>query len=100
MIKYSAETLEKLENLYITEKMSVDDIATTLGLPKRSIIGKLSALGVYKTKQYTTKQGTKPISKSEYLEELALILGVTTDFLCSLEKANKNVLELLVSRLK
>lgn len=64
-------------------------------VPERSIIAKLSTLGVYKKKQYLTKRGEIPIRKSEYIEKIAQILDCDVETLESLEKVNKNVLILL-----
>ena len=64
-------------------------------VPERSIIAKLSSLGVYKKKEYLTKRGEVPIKKEEYIDRIALLLGVPPDTLESMEKCNKSVLALL-----
>lgn len=83
--------------LQIAEKLS-----TQVGesIPERSIIAKLSSLGVYKKKEYLTKRGGVPTKKEEYIDRIALLLGVPPDTLESLEKVNKNVLALLDSALR
>ena len=45
-------------------------------VPVRSIIAKLSSLGVYKKKEYLTKRGELPIKKEEYIERIAVLLDV------------------------
>jgi len=74
-------------------KQISEEIGETV--PERSIIAKLSTLGVYKKKQYLTKRGEVPIRKSAYIEKIAQILECDVETLESLEKVNKNVLILL-----
>ena len=68
-------------------------------VPVRSIIAKLSSLGVYKKKEYLTKRGELPIKKEEYIERIALLLDVNAEILESLEKVNKSVLALIERKL-
>lgn len=69
-------------------------------VPDRSIIAKLSSLGVYKKKVYTTKRGEIPIKKEEYIDRIAILLGVPPDTLESMEKCNKSVLAMLDTALQ
>lgn len=69
-------------------------------VPERSVIAKLSSLGIYKKKEYLTKRGETPIKKEEYIERIAALLDVNSDMLESLEKVNKSVLALLEQKLK
>lgn len=68
-------------------------------VPERSIIAKLSSLGIYKKKGYRTKRGEIPIKKEEYIDRIAALLDVQADFLESLEKVNKGVLALIATKL-
>jgi len=68
-------------------------------VPVRSIIAKLSSLGVYKKKEYLTKRGEIPVKKEEYIERIAQLLDVNAEILESLEKVNKSVLALIERRL-
>ncbi|NDA52921.1 MAG: hypothetical protein EBX66_10790, partial [Betaproteobacteria bacterium] len=70
-----------------------------LDVPDRSVVAKLSSLGVYQKKQYLNKRGEVPIKKWEHIEQLAQILEVPSDQLESLEKVNKNVLVLIKNKL-
>lgn len=98
-MKYTKELTDK-----VTEKFNsgvpIADIASELGVPDRSVIAKLSSLGLYKRKGYLTKRGEPPIKKEVYIEKIAELMGVEPDRLDSLEKANKNVLILLEKALK
>ena len=80
--------------------LPVHEIAAKLQVPDRSVVAKLSALGVYKKKEYRNKRGEVPIKKEEYIERIAELLNVNIDILESLEKANKRVLQLLEEALK
>jgi len=104
-VKYNQEITELVRQMYVEQKLASNVIAKELGaqlgeeIPERSIISKLSALGVYKRKEYVTKQGNPPIRKSEYIEKIAQILGKDLDLLESLEKVNKNVLIMILDAL-
>lgn len=104
-MKYTTEITAKITQQY-TDGVPVADIATELStvsgeiITERSIIAKLSHLGVYKKKEYLTKRGEVPIKKAEYIDILAELLDTDGEVLESLEKVNKNVLQLIVTRLK
>jgi hypothetical protein len=98
-VTYTPEVCKRIIQEY-EAKTPVEQIATTLGVPARSVIAKLSSLGVYRRKTYLNKQGEPPERKSEILDRLAVLLGVEADQLESLEKANKWVLLLLERHLQ
>jgi hypothetical protein len=93
-MKYDKETTDKLINLY-KSGIPVSEISTQFDVPERSVIAKLSSLGVYRRKEYKNKRGETPIKKEEYIERIAKLMSVNLDLLESLEKANKNVLALI-----
>jgi hypothetical protein len=97
-MKYTKEITDKIVEQYKSGQ-TIQDIANTLNVPDRSIIAKLSSLGVYQKKTYLNKRGEVPVKKWEYIEQLAQTLGVPSDQLESLEKVNKSVLILLNRRL-
>ena len=94
IMKYTKEIEDQLTQMYQAE-VPVEEIAAKLEVPVRSVIAKLSSLGVYKKKQYLTKQGTTPVKKDEYIDRIAALMQVNSELLESLEKANKNVLQML-----
>lgn len=98
-MKYTKEISDKLVNEYEAGR-PVEDMAAELGVPTRSVIAKLSSLGVYKKKGYLTKRGEIPVKKEEYIERIAKLLEVNAEQLESLEKVNKSVLALLEKNLK
>ncbi len=103
-MKYTKEITDKLIKQY-QEGMSVLDLSISMStehnevVPERSIIAKLSSLGVYKKKEYLTKRGEIPIKKEEYIERIAKLLDVNAEILESLEKVNKSVLALIERKL-
>ena len=97
-MKYTKEITDKIVAEY-QQGAEVKNIAKTLGVPDRSIIAKLSSLGVYQKKQYLNKRGEVPVKKQEHIEQLAQLLEVPSDQLESLEKVNKNVLVLIKNKL-
>lgn len=98
-MKYTKEITDKMMADYANE-VSVDDIAAELDVPVRSVIAKLSSLGVYKKKQYTNKRGEVPTKKEEYIQRIGALLDVNLDMIESLEKVNKSVLVMLEAALK
>lgn len=91
-MKYTPETTDRLVQLYQTGT-SVAELAQEFSVPQRSIIAKLSSLGVYQRKPYTNKRGELPTKKSEHIEKIAVLLNMNLELLESLEKVNKVVLQ-------
>ncbi len=97
-MKYTKEITDKLIADY-KSGVSVAEISTTLDVPERSVIAKLSSLGVYTKKSYVNKRGEVPVKKSEHIERIAELLDVDEELLESLEKVNKTVLKLIENKL-
>lgn len=97
-MKYTKEA-EKQLVLDYQSGVTVEELATVLAVPKKSIIAKLSSLGVYRRKTYLTKRGETPRSKAEVVDSISELLDKDPEALESLEKANKNVLLLLEAAL-
>ena len=97
-MKYTKEITDKLIEDY-KANTPVATLAQQLDVPERSIIAKLSSLGVYQKKQYLNKRGELPVKKSQHIDKLAELLDVPPDQLESLEKVNKGVLVLLEKKL-
>ena len=102
-MKYDQTTADELKRLYL-EGIEDADITKKLAIKydvsERSIIAKLSSMDVYRKKPYLNKRGELPQKKSELIERLAEALDVNLELLESLEKANKNVLLLLLKSLE
>ena len=97
-MKYTKEITDKLVEDY-KNAIPVADLAQSLDVPERSIIAKLSSLGVYNKKSYVNKRGELPIKKSQYIAEIAKLLHCDEETLESLEKVNKQVLKLIELKL-
>ena len=97
-MRYTQEITDRMVQQY-KQQVPVQQIATELDVPERSIIAKLSSLGVYNKKPYLNKRGEPPVKKSDQIQRLATLLDVDTQQLESLEKVNKTVLALLETNL-
>ena len=97
-MKYTKEITDKLIADY-KGNVPVATIAQQLDVPERSVIAKLSSLGVYQKKSYVNKRGEVPVKKSEHIERIAELLDVDEELLESLEKVNKTVLKLIEAKL-
>ncbi len=97
-MKYTKEICDRITQEYTSGILPLK-IAESLGVPERSVIAKLSSLGVYRKKVYLTKRGEVPVSKSEHIERIAELLDCDVELLDSLEKVNKVVLKLIEVRL-
>lgn len=93
-MRYTKEICDHMVAQYAAG-VSVPELAVALEVPERSVIAKLSSLGVYQKKAYLNKQGLPPVRKSEYIDKLAVLLHCHPDQLESLEKVNKTVLIML-----
>ena len=91
-VNYTQDQVEYIVNQYRLEptRETVEELAEELNKSVKSIIGKLSREGVYRKTEYTTKAGTKPVTKLELVQELEERLEI--DSLAGLEKAPKTVL--------
>jgi hypothetical protein len=97
-MKYTKEITDKLITDY-KAGIAVQQISAELNVPERSVIAKLSSLGVYVKKSYVNKRGETPVKKSEHIERIAELLQVNEELLESLEKVNKTVLKLIENKL-
>jgi hypothetical protein len=97
-MKYNNDTTKKLVDAY-GAGATVQNLAVDLQVPERSIIAKLSSLGVYQKKQYLNKRGEVPTKKATHIEKIAELLQCDLELLESLEKVNKQVLVMIESNL-
>lgn len=89
-------TKEEEAVLFQYPSLSVSELAIQLNKSERSIIGKLSRLGIYQRKVYLSKSGSPPISKLEIVSNLEKTLGMKLE---GLEKSPKGVLLALLNKL-
>lgn len=102
MISYSPEELADIVKEYNAKPDldTVSKLAEKYDKPERSIISKLSALGVYKKKIYISKTGEPPIKKEEYITRISNLLDIDASLLESMEKVTKYALVLLDKRIQ
>ena len=98
-MKYTKEITDRLVEQY-KQQVPVPELAKQLEVPERSVIAKLSSLGVYQKKTYLNKRGEVPVKKSEHIERIATLLECDSELLESLEKVNKTVLKLIEHKLE
>ena len=97
-MRYTKEICDRMVQDY-QQQVPVANIALSLAVPERSVIAKLSSLGVYQKKTYVNKRGEVPMKKSEHIERIADLLDCDLELLESLEKVNKVVLKLIEHKL-
>jgi len=92
---YTEAQEKRMREVYCASETteSVEILMKELNKPKRSIVAKLSNLGVYKPPVKTTKTGARIVKKDDLVKEISAQLdGIE---LSSLAKANKQDLERL-----
>lgn len=97
-------TKEIEEDIYIEYKLNptaetVEKLALKHSKKVRSIISKLSAMGIYQKKKYISKNKDS-LTKEEYIASLAEMLKIDPDLLESMEKVTKYALVILEQRVK
>lgn len=95
MSNYTDEMVARISDAYSAAptRETVDALAAELDRPVRSIISKLSALGIYQKAEKVTKAGKVIVKKEEYVAQVQAALG--NEF-PSMEKMTKTDLERLV----
>jgi len=95
MSNYTDEMVARISNAYSAAptRETVDALSAELDRPVRSIISKLSALGIYQKAEKVTKTGKVIVKKEEYVAQVQAALG--NEF-PSMEKMTKTDLERLV----
>ena len=94
--KYTPEQEQQLLELYQRDT-SVESISNTLNKSTRSIIAKLSRLGVYQSKFKTT--GPR-LTKMQLVDELEDLLQLEPQTLHSVEKADRDAILALLAAVK
>lgn len=102
MNKYSDDETERLREAYTQSpsRETVAALAVELGRSERSIIGKLSKLGIYQSAVYRTKRGEIPITKLELVEIISELLNCESVKLRGLDKTPKEALKFLKSQIE
>ncbi len=96
-INYTPEQTLELVQAY-QAGATVEQLAERIGKSVRSVVAKLSREGVYVAKTKVT--GAARVRKAELVDKLAQACGANPEVFESLEKANHDVLEALVARIR
>ncbi len=98
MARYTKEQEAHIVKTYTADpvKKTVEALAEELNFPARSIIAKLSSLGVYQKKKYTSKTGEPPIKKAALADDLGNICCLHDFEVEQLEKLSKPLLKKLI----
>lgn len=91
---YTVEQTAELVAAYVASPTAetVATFAEKFGKTVKSVVAKLSREQVYKSKEYVSKTGEKPIKKDELANEFQTLFGLTEAEADSLTKANKTAL--------
>lgn len=100
MARYTKEQSDAIVAAYKIkpDAETVNTLAETFKVPTRSIIAKLSSLGVYERKRYVSKSGLPPIKKATLADELGKILGLHDFEIEQLEKLSKPLITKLIEK--
>lgn len=103
-MKYSEEQENIIREAYIANpsKETVSKLSEELGFTPRSIVGKLSRMGVYQKSPYIPKYADKPVGKDEIVNHISHELEADLTRLEGLRKSQKPALlyleELLIEK--
>ncbi len=97
-VNYTAEQTVEIVTAYQAGE-TVEALAERFQKSVRSIVAKLSREGVYKKKEYTTKNGEKVVKKDAHADAIGAILKLAENDIESLTKANKSALRAIFEAL-
>jgi Tfp pilus assembly protein PilP len=101
-VNYTAEQEATITAMAGAGKLTSADaekLAEQFSKTVKSVVAKLSRMGVYKAKEYTTKTGAAPVTKSVHAEAIGAILRLPLNDIDSLEKCTKNALHTIFEAL-
>ena len=95
---YSDEMVARMMEVYSATptRETAEELATEFDKPVRSVIAKLSNLGIYKAQARVTKSGAPVVRKEDIVAQIQATVGVSVP---TLAKATKQDLMTLLSAL-
>ena len=96
---YTPEQETILRDGYSSGNYTVEQLGELVGKTARSVVAKLSRMGIYKKKAYVTKNGEAPVKKDTQADTIGRILGLSEADTDSLTKANKTALKAIMTAL-
>lgn len=97
-VNYTAEQTQAIIAAYQAGE-TVEALAERFQKSVRSIVAKLSREGVYKKKEYKTKNGESVVKKDAHADAIGAILKLPENDIESLTKCNKNALRAIFEAL-
>lgn len=97
-VNYTAEQTVAIVTAY-QQGETVEALAEQFQKSVRSIVAKLSREGVYKKKEYKTKNGEAVVKKDAHADAIGAILGLPENDIESLTKCNKAALRAIFEAL-
>ena len=97
-VNYTAEQTVEIVTAYNAGE-TVEALAERFQKSVRSIVAKLSREGVYKKKEYKTKNGEAVVKKDAHADAIGAILKLAENDIESLTKANKSALRAIFEAL-
>ncbi len=99
---YTNEVIKMITDRYKESSTpeTVTALAKELEVSDRSVIAKLSSLGIYVKKSYLNKQGEVPIPKNEYIDRIGKLLDIDPSIMDSMEKVTKQCLVLMEKKIR
>jgi len=95
-VNYTTEQTEQLCGLY-GEGKTIEEISSIMARKPASLIAKLSRLGIYKPKTYTTKTGETVAKKADIATDISLFIGTQSpEQIESLSRVNKGTLQAIL----
>jgi len=95
---YTDEMVARMEKVYSANptRETAEELAVELEKPVRSVIAKLSNMGIYKAQARVTKSGAPVIRKEDIVAQIQATVGVSVP---TLAKATKQDLQVLLAAL-
>ena len=100
-VNYTSEQEANMLAVYTANPTqdTVNTLAVSMGKTARSVIAKLSRMGVYKAKEYVRKDNTSVEKKDTTATAIGTILGLSEADTDSLAKANRKALQAVFAAL-
>ena len=95
---YTDEMVARMEEVYSANptRATAEALAEEMDKPVRSVIAKLSNMGIYKAQARVTKSGVPVVRKEEIVAQIQATVGVEVP---TLAKATKQDLQILLTAL-
>lgn len=101
IVNYTNEQTAMMQDKYtaLPNRETVEAIAIELGKTVKSVIAKLSRMGIYVRPEYKTKSGDKVIKKDTLIDKLSELVEMTEAEQSSFDHVNKTALVKLIAAL-